>query len=81
MGRKEYPVIALIGIFTLQTILIILFLPIIWSLVRVDLIPIRIVDQAVKAIVVGMLSVVWLYVFRYVYYRSYHWLKICDGKD
>ncbi len=81
MGRKEYPVIALIGIFTLQTILIILFLPIIWSLVRVDLIPIRIVDQAVKAVFVGMLSFVWLYVFRYVYYRSYHRLKICDGKD
>ena len=79
--RKEYPVFVLIGIFTLQTLLVIIFLPVIWSFARIDLFPIRIIDQAVKAIFVGVLSITWLYVFRYVYYISYHKLKACSNKN
>lgn len=78
--KMEYPVLVLIGIFTLQTILIMVFLPLIWSIARVELIYIRVIDQAVKALFVGGLSIIWLFIFRYVYYLSYHRLKICGEK-
>ena len=79
--RGGYPILVLMGIFTLQTILIIIFLPVIWSIARIDLLPIRIIDQALKALFIGFLSIIWLYIFRFVYYRSYSWLSVCNDKD
>lgn len=79
--RRVFPILFLMIIFTLQTMLAIVFLPVIWSLARIELIPQRILDQALKAVLIAILSVLWLYIFRYTYYESYNRLNRCRDKS
>lgn len=79
--RRVFPILFLMIIFTLQTMLAIVFLPVFWSLARIELIPQRILDQALKAVLIAILSVLWLYIFRYTYYESYNRLNRCRDKS
>ncbi len=75
------PYIHLPIIFLIQTILVLFFLPIIWNIFRIELIQNRLLDQSLKALLMVLFGVLWLYIFRVLYYRSYSKLSRCGRKN
>ena len=77
MGYRE--VGYLIAIFLVQTGLILIFLPVIYSVFRITLIEYRFLDQLIKLIIFLLMAFTWLYIFKSLYYWSYRRLSSCGG--
>ena len=76
-GFKYVESLYLILVFSIQTLLILAFLPIFWFLASTPILPDRFVDQLIKLIIFLFLGYTWLLVFKYLYYKGYRSLSRC----
>gem|GEM_PF-5342128 len=76
---KYIDLLFLILIFLLQTLLILIFLPYLWELARIEIVRNRLLDQGLKALIFVILAYIWLYIFRLIYYGSYNRINKCPS--
>jgi len=70
-------VLHLVGLLVLMAAIFVASVPVLWSLARMELIPYRPADQAVKALIHLLYLYVYARVFSYLYRYSYESLSRC----